>query len=151
MEYIFYDLFENYKELEAETLGSALFMNDGKGSFKRMDLSPELQLSPIFAFQQIPNSTHLIAGGNFFGVLPYEGRYDAAALSTFDFGKANGKYVWKENRVIDIKGEVRDLKWLHTNRYGDVLVVTRNNDKLAFYSLNNPDGTNNRLTEVNKK
>lgn len=144
VDYMFYDLFKNYKELEAETLGSAVFINDGKGSFNRMDLSPELQLSPIFAFQQIINSTHFIAGGNFFGAIPYEGRYDAAALSTFNFGKENGKYAWKENRVVDIQGEIRDLKWLHTARYGDILVVAPNNDKLQFYRLNKFDDNSSR-------
>ena len=136
VDYIFYDLFKDYKELEAETLGSAVFVNDGKGSFNRIDLSPELQLSPIFAFQQLPDSNRFIAGGNFFGVIPYEGQYDAAALSIFNWGKTNEKYAGQGNKVLDIKGEVRDLKWLQSAKHGKLLVVERNNDSLRFYSLN---------------
>ncbi|MEJ7769451.1 MAG: hypothetical protein WKF89_16655, partial [Chitinophagaceae bacterium] len=140
VEYIFFDLFKDYKELKAETLGSALFINDGKGSFTRMDLSPELQLSPIFSFQRVTNSTQFVAGGNFFGAIPYEGRYDAAALSTFTLGKDSGRYAWKNTKVIDIKGETRDLKWLRTASHGHVLVVAPNNEGLRFYSLKKPAG-----------
>lgn len=138
VDYIFYDLFKDYKELEAETLGSALFINDRQGSLKRLDLSAKLQLSPIFAFQQLNNSNQFITGGNFFGVIPYEGQYDAVSLAFFDTDKLNEKYTTKKTQVIDIKGEVRDLKWLHTNKYGEILVVGLNNDSLRFYSVNKP-------------
>ena len=50
VQYMFYDLFKDYKELKAETLGSSCFINDGKGNFKRTDLPDELQLAPVFSF-----------------------------------------------------------------------------------------------------
>ena len=34
-----------------------------------------------------------------------------------------------------IKGQVRDLKWMHTAKFGDVLIVARNNDSLLFYAM----------------
>ena len=37
VDYMFYDLFNNYRMLQAETLSSSCFINDGKGNFKRVD------------------------------------------------------------------------------------------------------------------
>ena len=53
VQYMFYDLFKNYTELKAETLGSACFLNDGKGNFKKMDLPENFQQAPVFAFAPI--------------------------------------------------------------------------------------------------
>jgi len=142
VDYMFYDLFRDYKELKAEVLGSSCFMNDGKGNFTRADLPAALQVSPIFAFQQVSGTKAYFAGGNFFGVLPYEGQYDAASLQSFDLKGLKGSIADQgidpagrqpQSALLDIKGQVRDLKWLHTARYGDVLVVAKNNDSLAFY------------------
>ena len=49
VQYMFYDLFKDYKELKAETLSSSCFINDGKGNFTRKDLPDELQLSTLFS------------------------------------------------------------------------------------------------------
>jgi hypothetical protein len=140
VEYMFYDLFKDYTELRAETLSSSVFVGDGKGHFRREDLADDLQVAPIFAFQRVDNSGSYFTGGNFFGVLPYEGRYDAAALQTFDMrGARNGQgdTLSERCRLLDTKGEIRDLKWLHTVKYGDVLVAARNNDSLLFLKYGN--------------
>jgi hypothetical protein len=129
VEYMFYNLFKDYKELQAETLSSSSFINDGKGNFIRKDLPQELQLTPLFTFQRTGNS--YFAGGNFFGVIPYEGQYDASSLLYFNADK--GKI--DQTKILDIKGEVRDLKWLHTAKYGNILVAAKNNDSLAFYGF----------------
>ena len=85
VQYMFGDLFKDYIELKAETLGSSCFINDGKGNFKRMDLPEELQLAPVFTFVSFPynNTNTYMAAGNFYGVLPYEGRYDAMIPTFF--------------------------------------------------------------------
>ena len=121
-----------YKELHAETLSSSCFINDGKGNFTRRDLPQELQLAPLFAFQRLGNTNSFFAGGNFFGVIPYEGQYDASSLLTFEADKTG---LVLHSTIIDIKGEVRDLKWLHTAKYGIVLMIAKNNDSLIFYGL----------------
>ncbi|MBS1597216.1 MAG: VCBS repeat-containing protein [Bacteroidetes bacterium] len=132
VDYMFYDLFKDYMELKAEVLGSSIFLNDGKGNFVRKDLSDPMQLSPIFAFQSITSSHTLIEGGNFFGVLPYEGRYDAASLQIFDIDKRNNNYTIQQEKLLDTKGQVRDLQWLHTEKFGNILVEAKNNDSLVF-------------------
>jgi hypothetical protein len=170
VDYMFYDLFKDYIELKAEVLGSSGFINDGKGNFTRKELPPALQLSPLFAFIPATNTRTLpagdgspaspaggrspvgdnhsfLAGGNFYGVLPYEGRYDAASLQLFTVGGPAGSgpafgpdagvpdtgKLAAQTRLLDTRGQVRDLKWLHTAKYGDILVVARNNDSLLFF------------------
>jgi len=145
VDYLFYDLFKDYKTLQAETLSSSVFLNDGKGNFRREDLAADLQASPIFAFQRLNNTASFMTGGNFFGVLPYEGRYDAASLQTFDVKSSGsrssairaGALLTEQCRLLDVKGEVRDLKWLRTVKYGDVLIAARNNDSLLFLKYKN--------------
>ena len=131
IQYIFYDLFQNYIELKAENLGSSCFINDGKGNFTRMDLPDALQQAPIFAFAPVPGGGYM-AGGNFYGVRPYEGKYDALYPTLFSFDNQKGRM--EENAILPgARGEVRDLKWLHTAKFGDLLVSARNNDSLVFY------------------
>jgi hypothetical protein len=139
VQYMFYDLFRDYTELKAETLGSACFINDGKGGFIKKDLPFDQQLSPIFSFQQLPSGHAYATGGNFFDVLPYEGFYDAAALSVFDAQDAGNNTSFHHTKVLETKGQVRDLKWLHTAKFGNILVAARNNDSLQFFQYKQGD------------
>ncbi len=135
VQYMFYDLFKGYIELKAETLGSACFINDGKGNFIKQDLPYDLQLSPTSAFAQIPNTNTYVAGGNFLDVLPYEGYYDAAALSLFNVSGSKDSVSFDNSKTLETRGQVRDLKWINTARYGKVLIVARNNAPLEFLAL----------------
>lgn len=153
VDYMLYDLFKDYTELKAEVLGSSCFINDGKarlndtagqGNFKRTDLPDALQLAPIFSFQQIIKNSSAengyISGGNFFDVIPYEGRYDAQPLALFNSNKLGTINYLHQPNLLSAKGQVRDIKWLHTVKYGDVMVVARNNEPLLFYSYKNNAG-----------
>ncbi|HET9278868.1 MAG TPA: VCBS repeat-containing protein, partial [Flavitalea sp.] len=117
-------------KLEVNDLASAIFYNDGKGNLTKMDLPMELQLTPLFCFAKDSAGKNWFAGGNFYGVLPYEGQYDASSFMGFQL--ADSKIT--NTKVLEIKGEVRDMKWIRTASKGDVLIVARNNDSLLFYS-----------------
>lgn len=134
VDYIFYDLFKGYTELKAETLGSACFINDGKGNFKKQDLPDELQLAPVMAFAPIENNNgrSFIAGGNFYGVIPYEGRYDASLPTVFSYDNKTAVFGILSN-IPSFNGEVRDIKWLRVAGGGKIMVVARNNQPLRFY------------------
>ncbi|HNH23083.1 MAG TPA: VCBS repeat-containing protein, partial [Ferruginibacter sp.] len=69
VDYMFYDLFKDYTERKAETLGSCCFINDGKGGFTKQDLPDMLQLAPVFSFAPASPavSGEYLAGGNFYG------------------------------------------------------------------------------------
>ena len=136
VQYMFYDLFKDYIELKAEHLSSACFINDGKGNFKTQDLPDDLQLAPIFSFQKInktDNENMYLSGGNFFDVVPYEGRYDAQPLALFGINKNNAITYFPQPVLAELKGQVRDVKSIHTAKNGDVILVARNNERLTFY------------------
>ena len=84
-------------------------------------------------FTQLPQE-HYLAAGNFYGTRPYEGKYDALFPTLFSYDP-NGARFSQHGMLPDVSGEVRDLKWLHTAKYGDLLVAARNNDSLLFFKL----------------
>jgi hypothetical protein len=132
IQYLFGDLFKDYIELKAETLSSSCFMNDGKGNFTRKDLPEELQLAPIFSFTSFPekNAVNYIAAGNFYGVLPYEGRYDAMNPTIFNYDKKSGQFI-PLSELPFIDGESRDAKWINYSGK-KILVLAGNNSQLIF-------------------
>ncbi|HXL58329.1 MAG TPA: hypothetical protein VN958_18835, partial [Chitinophagaceae bacterium] len=131
-QFMFGDLFKDYKELKAETLSSSCFLNDGKGNFRRINLPDELQLAPLFAFTSFPyeNNNTYFAAGNFYGVLPYEGRYDAMIPTFFSYNDKTAEFNLKSNLPF-IDGEVRDAKWINYSGK-KVLIIARNNNQLIF-------------------
>lgn len=138
VQYMFYDLFKDYQELKAETLTSSCFINDGKGNFKRMDLPDQLQLAPVMSFisEDIKNSEFL-AAGNFYGVVPYEGRYDGLLPTIFSFNKKD-KIFDSTVSLQPVDGEIRDAKWLRMAKNNKVLVLARNNNSLIFLKKTAP-------------
>lgn len=134
MKDVFYGWIDTIKPVMAERLGSAICYGDGKGGFTINDLPVELQLAPIFAFQKIISNTSgettWLAGGNFFDVIPYEGRYDAQALALFSIGKNKECKPVLQPDLAGINGQVRDIKWVKTAVGGKNLIVARNNESL---------------------
>jgi hypothetical protein len=132
VQYMFYDLFKDYIELKAETLSSSCFINDRKGNFKRMDLPDELQLAPVMSFTSANKGpgTYL-GGGNFYGVTPYEGRYDALVPTFFSFIDNKPVLNGRPN-LPSVDGEIRDAKWLNYAGGNKLLVLARNNNTLIF-------------------
>jgi hypothetical protein len=139
MKDVFYGWIDNVSPFTAERLASAVCYGDGKGEFAMHDLHSGLQQAPIFAFQSLKQynvtSASYLAGGNFFDVIPYEGRYDAQALSFFVVKKDGGFDAPRQTGLDSIKGQVRDMKWLKTLT-DSVLIVARNNEKLLVLDLN---------------
>jgi hypothetical protein len=88
-----------------------------------------MQLSPVFSFAPLSGNMYM-ATGNFYGVLPYEGRYDALPPTMFSYDK-NKDWFNTVAKLASINGEARDAKWL--NYKGQkILVVARNNNDLIF-------------------
>ena len=113
------------------------FINDGHGNFTKKELPDELQLAPVFSFAALPanGKGNYLAAGNFYGVIPYEGRYDALLPSVISFNKQVNKFQFQLTMPI-ADGEVRDAKWI---RYADgkkVLIVAQNNKALTFLKPN---------------
>ena len=129
VDYMFYDLFKDYLSLKAETLSSCCFINDGKGNFIRTDLPASCQFAPVFSFVTVSGSLNneFVAAGNFYGTIPYEGRYDALLPTLFSYNKDNKKFV--SGAIIpEAEGETRDMKWVKSAGGKQVLVVARNSN-----------------------
>lgn len=131
VQYIFDDLFKDYQELKAEILSSSVFINNGQGSFMRQDLPDPLQISPVMAFTS--NDHSFIGAGNFYGVIPYEGRYDAQVPVSFVYRSGAPALQHLFNNITT---EVRDLKWIRTISDKKILVVASNNGPLQFLRFN---------------
>ena len=134
VQYMFYDLFKDYTELKAEELSSCCFINDGKGNFIKKQLPGELQLAPVFSFRSVMvnGQSSFIAAGNFYGVIPYEGRYDALLPTVFSFNKSSNNFNTGLNIPL-LDGEVRDIEWVKTAGGKAIMIVARNNDVLQLF------------------
>jgi hypothetical protein len=141
MKDVFYGWIDTITPLVTERLGSAIFYGDGKGGFSISDLPASLQLAPILSFQKLNRTSTenvYICGGNFFDVIPYEGRYDAQPLAIFKIAKDKQVHYIHQPELLSFKGQVRDLKWLPNKTAGDVLAVAANNSPLSFFRYSTP-------------
>jgi hypothetical protein len=140
IEEVFGDKLGHTEKFTASILSSVLLTNDGKGNFSISKLPMQAQWSPVFSFLtgdfDGDHKTDIIAAGNFYGVLPYEGRYDAGygsvllnkdasvfiALSPFQSG-------------FMPTGEIRDIKAIKTADNKTIFALARNNNSILFYRL----------------
>ena len=130
---MFYNLFKDYLELKAENLATTCFINDGKGNFTKTILPDEIQLAPVFAFAPVQkgDKTSFIAAGNFYGVIPYEGRYDALLPGVVNYNMSTGQFEVIGH--ISFAGEeVRDIRWISTAGGKKILAIAQNNNPLLF-------------------
>jgi enediyne biosynthesis protein E4 len=130
-EQVFPDLPDSASVLQASTLASVLLINNGKKGFEQRSLPSDIQLAPVFDFYTGDlNGDHfpdLMAGGNFYGVTPYEGRYDALLLTPFVGNRQGGFDAQPYEPVTNsIGGEIRKILPIRiAGRNG--LLVGRNN------------------------
>ncbi|MEM6631998.1 MAG: hypothetical protein AAF694_20145, partial [Bacteroidota bacterium] len=76
-------------------------------------------------------------GGNFYGVKPQVGRYDASR-GTLLRGTDNRSFEYMEGKKsgIYVRGEVRDAEVIPTST-GNQLLVARNNDTALLFRKEN--------------
>jgi hypothetical protein len=89
-----------------------------------------MQTAPLFSFASFTNKNgekSYIAGGNFFEVSPYEGRYDAMLPTLFQFQKNKAILTG----FINEKGCVRNIKSLTSATGKQLLLMAKNNDTLT--------------------
>lgn len=124
------DALKKARKLQAKELNSSVLLNDG-GSLRLESLPAFLQAAPIFAFARLSDENrqaHFIAGGNFFEVPPYEGRYDALLPTRFAF--RNGKVVFEG--CFELSGPVRDIAPIMIGAT-NAMLIARNNEQLLLW------------------
>jgi len=128
----------NSTPLIANSFTSGIFYNKGKGNFAFKALPSSMQVTPLFAFTAFSRPYNgILGGGNFSGVIPFEGRYDD------DFGDVllmdkykNFKYISPVSSGFLLRGEVRDIKQIKTVK-GVIYAVAINNKQVEFFKFNN--------------
>ena len=136
VEQIFGNKLNDAKLFEATTMESVALINDGKGKFTINQLPAEFQWQPVFSFYaddfNHDGNKDIAGGGSFYGVIPFEGRYDAMSLAV---GWGNGKGVFTTPVTYPdellMHGEIKDIQPIRIANQS-CLIITRNNDKLVF-------------------
>jgi len=122
---------------EADTFASAVALNRGDGTFELRALPTEAQFAPIYASLagdfDGDGKTDLIVAGNFSGVTPLQGRYDASyGLLLRGDGTGTFAPIDMEQSGLAIEGQARRMAWWKRANGERLIVVARNNDKLQM-------------------
>jgi hypothetical protein len=122
--------------LEAYTFTSAIALNRGS-SFELRALPTEAQFAPIYASQAADfdgdGALDLVTGGNFHGVKPVEGRYDASyGLLLRGDGRGGFTPVDLDASGLVLEGQVRKMAFARDANGRRLLVVAMNDDILRI-------------------
>ncbi len=122
--------------VDLKMLNSVVFFNENN-KFTAHKLPDEVQYAPIYAIvaEDINDDgyTDLFFGGNQYLVKPRFGRYDAS-MGWALFGSKNENIISSKPVSMNIKGQIRDLKWIEYNN-NKLLIATINNEKTGFYII----------------
>ena len=134
------DELQNARKLIVQQTKSCIFYNDRKGNFTMSPLPEMAQISPVFGILVTDlngdGNNDLFLGGNFYGLKPEVGRYDASYGVTLE-GNGNGayKYIRPIKSGLFIKGQVRDVKEIQSGKE-PLILIARNNDSLQIFRIN---------------
>lgn len=125
------------KVLDARLFASSVALNNGNGTFRVQPLPIEAQFAPIYAVlaEDLDRDGHtdLLVAGNFYGVTPVRGRYDASyGLLLRGNGEGRFQSVDMSASNLLIEGQVREMKLLRRAGGERLIVVARNGDKLQI-------------------
>jgi len=131
------------KVLEAKTFASAVALNNENGTFTLRELPVEAQFAPVYTTVAEDfdgdGKTDLLLGGNFDGVTPLYGPYDAS-YGLLLHGRGDGSFeaVDMEKSGVMVEGQVRRMKLLRDAKGNRLVVIARNNDKPKILRLSEP-------------
>lgn len=117
-------------------LCSVVLINEGK-KMSVQKLPNTAQYAPVFSFLVDDFNEDLkpdvIAAGNFWGVSPFEGRYDAGYGNLYLSNQKNGLgSISILSSGINISGEVRDIKKIRQADNKALYAFARNDAEIVF-------------------
>src|SRR6185295_6984540 len=126
--------------LEARDFATSIALSKGNGTFDLQPLPPEAQLAPVYAAlaDDLDRDGHvdLLLGGNFYGVTPVQGRYDASyGLLLSGDGKGGFVPVDIDKSGVTIDGQVRHMALARGPNGERFVVVARNGDRLQLLRI----------------
>ncbi|MES2332982.1 MAG: VCBS repeat-containing protein [Bacteroidota bacterium] len=123
--------------LTVEQTQTSVFINDGHGNFTMQALPVMAQLSPVFGITAADlngdGKKDIFMGGNFYGLKPQTGRFDAGYGTTLINDGQHFTYHKPAETGLFIKGEARDVAEVKLANGDRCIVVSMNNDKLYFF------------------
>ena len=127
---------EKAELLEVTTLASGYLKNNG-GNFEFVPFPSTLQVSPIMDFVSsdfdVDGHLEVLAGGNYFGVKPYHGRFDSFPGALI---KSENEIILGNQLGLDLtQKSIRHLDTLSFNGRAYLLVVY-NNQEVEVYKIN---------------
>jgi hypothetical protein len=128
---------KNVSVLQAEQSQSCLFRNDGTGTFEVQPLPLQAQLSYVFSIitgdLNGDRKQDIFLAGNFHGVKPQMGRFDASYGTTLVSDARGGfRCIPPGESGLFVRGEVRDVQRIKSST-GTYLLIARNNDSLKIF------------------
>ena len=124
---------------QANTLESAIFINNGDGTFEQKALPKAAQFSPTYGLlvKDINKDGNLdiLMGGNLYGVKPEVGRYDANyGLLLKGNGDATFEPILSKDSGFFMKGQVRDLVDIEVGGK-ELILVAKNNEAMQVFEI----------------
>jgi hypothetical protein len=121
---------------------SVAFINDGKGNFSLQPLPLMAQLSEVFGIlaTDLDNDgiSDLFVAGNFYGLKPQGGRFDASYGTTL-LGNGKGDFTCLEpmQSGLMVRGEARDVAAITAKKGNKYILVAMNNGPLYLFKKRN--------------
>lgn len=132
------DQVKQARVLTVEQTQTTFFKNDGHGNFSMQPLPTMAQLSPVFGITVTDlngdGKKDLFMAGNFFGLKPQTGRFDACyGTALINDGKDHFTYMKPKESGLFIKGEARDIAMIRSAGGDSCIIVGMNNDHLYLF------------------
>jgi hypothetical protein len=129
------------KVLDAKVFASSVALNSGTGTFDLRPLPMEAQFAPVYALLADDfdgdGHTDVIVAGNFHGVTPVQGRYDASyGLMLRGNGTGALASVDMQTSNLVIEGQVRHMKMLRAANGDRLIVIARNDNTVQVLRAN---------------
>ena len=133
---------KNASILTVDQTQTCVFFNQGNGNFSMDPLPLRAQLSPVFGILATDlngdGKTDLFMGGNFYGLSPQTGRFDASYGTTLlNTGNGAFQYLKPLQSGLFIRGQARDIATLRSAKGDTYIIVAINNAPLYLFK-NNP-------------
>jgi len=131
----------NAKVKQVNYLSSCIAYNDGKGNFTIRKLPQPVQLSSVNAIR-IADIDHdgypdIIAGGNFFDLLPQFCRLDASyGHLLMNDRKGNFFEIPNAKTGFDVKGQTRDILYFKFKEEDRILFLQNNDFPVMYKKVN---------------